>query len=849
MKTWIVRASLRLVPSEWRETLADELQETAEAEGRGAAWVMWQAGRAGLRLRTAMTFDSLWFDGLHAARSLMRAPWFTAGAVLTFALGIGINVAVFTAVDRVLFRTLPYERPDELVLMRETDAAGRPFGSIATPLMTAAAEHQGFLAMSTSGQTYGFFLSRDDTDAPPIRLTTVTHNMLEVFGVRVIGGRGFTADDAKQQKRLALISFDAWQRRFGAATDIVGRYLWSGGNGVEIVGVLPRSFIPPSSFLDPRSDGLVLDPSLSARGAGTRQLAPYVRLRPGVSVSAAQAQLDVLVDGAAGELPRGRDGQPLRLRLEPLRSVLFAFYVNYLWLIAGAASLVLAMACANLGSLMLVRNRSREHLAATHVALGAPAWRLMRSSLLECALLSLVGTVASLLVIAWSDATLRAILPPVFSRYSASVLDPRVLIFALVTAVWCTVVAGAYPSWRITRVDVLGVLQRGNTAFKPGRLRGSRSLLIVEAALSVMLVAGAAVTVRSFATLAMTDLGYSQADLYGAIVVPPRGSAPEAQYQQSLQALEVMKALPGVQSAGAVDVNPLSGAQPMHLMAPGLKDTARWQVTEGFFDALRLTVVAGRVITAEEVTRDAPVGVLSESGLRVALPDVRPDEAIGRTLRFPGERELEIVGIVRDLRASYAEPSTPSLYVPLSAKGFRMAMYVVRMAPGTVPVAADLRARLRQNNVAATTTALTPVANRLASALSDYKFRAVLFSGFGGAALLLAALGLYAIGAYDAARRRREIGVRLAIGSSSASVQWLMVRQALIPVLVGMAIGLAGAYWAATFVQSFLYQVDARDPWTLVSVCAVLLIATALAAWLPAYRASRLDPSTVLRIQ
>ena len=189
-------------------------------------------------------------------------------------------------------------------------------------------------------------------------------------------------------------------------------------------------------------------------------------------------------------------------------------YTSFLWLIAGAASLVLAIACANLGSLMLVRNRSREHLAATQVALGASAWRLMRAGLIETVLLSLAGTAVSLLVIHWTDAAARSILPPVFSRYAASVWDTRVLMFALLTAVACTAVAGAYPSWRIARVDVLGVLQRGNASARSGRLRGGRSLLIVESALSVMLVAGATMTVRSLATLSMTDLGFEPNGLY-----------------------------------------------------------------------------------------------------------------------------------------------------------------------------------------------------------------------------------------------------------------------------------------------------------------------------------------------
>jgi putative ABC transport system permease protein len=856
MTTWIVRAALRLVPRDWRDAVGEELREAAEQERRGAVWIAWQVSRAGLRLRSAIMLDNLWFDGQHAVRSLMRAPWFTAGAILTFALGIGVNVAVFTAVDRMLFRTLPYERPNELVVMREFDRSrpgmvagpflnGRPLGLVASPFVAIAQQHSGFAGLSLAGFSATFFLSPDTADTPPLRLTNVTHTALSVYGVRVIRGRDFTAEDITHKRRLALISFDLWKQRFGGDPDVIGRQLWSGPASAEIVGVLPRSFIPASSFLDPNSDGLVLDLSMDlAHLSGPRQPPPYVRLRPGVTIESAQAELDVLVAAAARESPALQSAQ---VRLTPMRAVLFEGYVNYLWLIAGAASLVLAIACANLGSLMLVRNRSREHLAATRVALGAPAGRLMRAALFESAILSVAGAVVSVIAIAWSATVLRTILPPIFSRYSASVMDPRVLIFALFTVVLCTLVAGTYPSWCIARVNVLDVLQRGSAA-RPGRLRGGRSLLIVEAALTVMLVAAAAVSVRSFAGLAMTDLGFTPADLHNVTMLGPPDAQPGANYQRSLQVVDALRSVPGALAAGAVDVNPLVGAQPMWRFGPGYDVGGRWQVTEGLFDALGLRLVAGRVLSPDEVAHDAPVAVLNESGVRLVLPGVEPRDAVGRTLRLPTERDREIVGVVRDLRPSHTAGTMPSLYLPLASKGFRRAMFVLRMAPGTAPALSDVRTRFAERGLPSTVT-LQAVSLRLGSLLGDLKFRAMLFSVFGATALILAALGLYAISAYDAAQRRREVGIRLAIGSSAAAVQWLIVRQTVTPVIAGAALGLAGAYWAATFVQAFLYQVDARDPGTLVIVTSVLLMVTTIAAWLPAYRASRLDPSTVLRVQ
>ena len=507
MKKWIVRVALRLVPPDWRASVDEDLQDVAEAENRGTAWSAWQAGRAGLRMRSAHIVDGSRFD-LSVCGALAAA-----GALVHVRSSPDLCAwhrrerrGLYRRRSRIL-RELPYERPDEIVVLREVDSGGQPFGTVSALTVAAVRRHhQGFLDLSVAGFSRPFSVSRESDDVVPLRLTEATHNTLEVFGVRVIRGRDFTEEDEKGKSSVALISYDVWKTRFGAADNVVGRHHWSGAIPVEIVGVLPQRFIPASNFLDPRSDGFVLDTSAHAAPTPSARVAPpYVRLRPAVSIQAAQAELDVLAESVRRELPSPPNAQPTRMHLAPLRSVLFDRYTSFLWLITGAASLVLAIACANLGSLMLVRNRSREHLAATQVALGASAWRLMRAGLVETALLSLAGTAVSLLVINWTEAAARSILPPVFSRYAASVWDTRVLMFALLTAVACTAVAGAYPSWRIARVDVLGVLQRGSASARSGRSRGSRSLLIVESALSVMLVAGATMTVRSLAILSMTE--------------------------------------------------------------------------------------------------------------------------------------------------------------------------------------------------------------------------------------------------------------------------------------------------------------------------------------------------------
>ena len=850
MNGWLTRAALRIVPSDWRAAVTEDLQETAEAGNRGVLWMSWHACRAGTSLRVARFTDGVRFDLQCAMRSLARSPWFTAGAILTFALGIGVNVAVFTAVDRVLFRQLPFERPDEIVVLREVGRDGQAFGTVPAPIVDAARRHhRGFVDLSFAGFSSAFSLSREPDDGEPLRLTSASHNTLELFGVQVVRGRDFTEDDDRRQRRLALISFGAWQARFGAAYDVVGRHVWTAAGPVEIVGVLPGRFIPASNFLDPRSDGFVLEPILASPTPTARVAPPYVRLRRDVPLDAAQAELDILSEAVRRGLPARSNAPPSRYELVPLRSVLFDRYTTFLWLIAIAAALVLAIACANLGSLMLVRNRSREHLAATQVALGASTGRLMRAGLVESALLALVATSVALVAVYWSDAALRSVLPAVFSRYATPITDPRVVMFSVLTGLACTVVAGAYPSWRIARVDVLGLLQRGSASARSGRVRGSRSLLAVEAALTVMLVAGAVMTVRSLVTLSRTDLGFEPGGLYAVDVTFPRGLDAAGRFQQSVRIVEALKSLPDVTASGGIDISPLSRALPMRALAPHFPGTGRWQVTDAFFSTLGMRMLAGRSLSADEVTSDAAVAVLSESGLQTVWPGVRPVDAIGRRLRLEGEPERTVVGVVSDVRAAHAATPMPSLYLPLSPKEFRIAQFAARTAAGTPLLASTVRARLREAGVSSSSVTVRDVQQDLRRSLGDQRFRAVLFSAFGVTAILLAAVGLYAVSAYEAAQRRREVGIRLAIGGSAGAVQWLIVRQSLAPVIAGLAVGLGATYWASRFMQTFLHQVDARDPSHFAAVVLVLLTCTAMAAWLPAHRASRFDPASVLRAQ
>lgn len=790
-------------------------------------------------------------DVRYALRSLWRARWFAVAAALTFAFGIGVNVAVFSAVDRMLFRSLPYDHPDEIFQLGEYGPGmDRPYGTLPASYVIGSRHLSGVVDGSVAGFSDLFSMSREPGNEARILLTNVSYNTLAVFGVRPLIGRDFTEQDARAKNATALISYDLWRGKFNGAQDIIGRKLWSNDEPTEIIGVLPPEFIPASSFLYPSSARLALDfdPLDSAR-PGTRQPAPYLRLKGGVSSTAVSAEINALIEHLKQTEPPPRPGSPKSaVRLVPLKTVLFGAYASYLWLIVAAAALVLVIACANLASLLLVRGRSREHQAAVRVALGASAARLMRTAVVESLVLSFAGTLIGLLALLWARRGLEALLPPLFSRYATPPYDLRVIGFSILAATLSALLAGVLPCLRLAKVDVLSLLQQCGARSRNARLRGGRSLLVVEAAVSVVLVAGAAMTARSLVGLAHTDVGFKPEGLYSVGAYLPPVQDAQARLRQYLEVLEVVRELRSVQSAGAVDISPIMGAMGNRFGA-GFDGAFRWQATEGFFETMGMRLLAGRTFSSADLAHPGNVGILSEMGLHRVWPELQPIQAIGRILEFPGEAPRQVIGIVSDVRGSYSQTPWPSLYVPVSPERFRSLMFVARAQAGAAPLISELRDRVRQRVAAPTSVNISYVPERFSGGLIDQQFRTMLFSTFGVVALLLAAVGLYAVGSFEVAMRRSEMGVRMSLGATPGNLQRLVIREALTPVVVGILAGLIVTYWGAKFLQSFLYQVDARDPVTYVLVALVLIATATVAAWLPARRAARTDPATVLRAE
>ena len=849
-RRWMTRLALWLVPRSWRDTVQSDLEEEARAQGRGPLWSIWQTVRLAIPLQWVVSGGAAWFDLRYAWRSLRSVPVFTVTAVLTFALGIGVNVAVFSAVDRMLFRPLPYADVDRLMFLRHCSVdtgfcSGNFPSAIAFELQKQSATIE---SLAVVGQAERFQTSPDPDADQPLTMLPTSPRLFSVLGVRPVIGRYATDADLSTRQRLAWISHETWTSRFSAAPDILGRRLWAGQQTAEIIGVLPRGFIPPAQSQQVRWHGLVVDytgrASISHPAGGMS--VPIVRLRSGTTREAATAEVASLVSALLPVRPGGPP-QPT-IRVDPVTGAMFSLHRPNLWLVVAAAAAVLAVAAANLSTLLLVRARTRAAIGAVAVALGASRERLARVALFESAFICAAGTAGTLVALAAASATLRSLLPPLFEHYAVNFGETRVLMFSLVVGMTASVLAGVWPAIRASRVDVRTLL---HSTSRLGRSRtvGSRGLLALEAALGTALVVGGAMCVRSFAAMAHEDLGYVAKDLYAIGVSPPkRLASQQAALAWYGDALEALKGIPGVTSVGGADVIVGSASMPHRSFSDGYPG-GRFQITDNYFETIGTRFLAGRAFTAAEIQAVANVAILNDTAAGLVWPGEAPASAVGRILQLPGDPAREVVGIVPALRNWRDTQAPAALYLPKGAEEpaeFDAAS--VRMEPDRVLDVRTVRAALR-SRVGEARIDLRHVPTTLEPFIVDPRFRAALLGVLAVTGLVLAAVGLYAVASADVAFRRYETGVRVALGATARDVARRVIRDTCQPVLLGVVAGLMASYWSANYFQGFLRRVDARDPWTYALVALTLIATGVAAAWIPARRAASTDPASVLRAQ
>ena len=811
--------------------------------------------------------DNLLQDLRYAVRQLLRSPGFAAVAVLTLALGIGANTAIFSVISSVLLQPLPYGDADRVVAVWNSFRDNEQMSLSAPELIDYREGIRSFEALAAYRQAAVNLTG----EAEPERLSAgrVTANLFEVLGTEAMIGRTFTAEeDVPGQNNVVVLGYSLWQRRFAGDPSVVGSAVRLNGTLRTVVGVMPPSFRLPIDYETEDATQLWTPLALDLNnlgGRGYHNLHAVARLRPGATREQANAELRLLTQRWLDEGIEDLEG--FTATTVPVKEEVIGDIRPALLVLFGAVGFVLLIACANVANLLLVRADQRQKEMAVRVALGAARRRIVSQLLTESALLAAVGGALGLLLAWLGVQALVALDPASIPRLEQATLDTRVLAFTGLVTLLTGVLFGAIPALRASRPDLVGPLKEGGRNTTRGRSgqRFRRALVAAEIALSVVLVIGAGLMVRSFWQLQQIELG-----LQPESVLTMRLSLPAAEYPEAAnitafysQLLERVQALPGVRSAGAAAILPLAGnigdwGIDIDGRAEGPEENFSGYlqiVTPGFFETLGLTRVSGRFLEGTDRPDGLPSVVISEAMARQYWPG---ENALGRRFRVRGQEEgpwFTIVGVVGNVRYNaVVEESLPVMYfpheqVPLFLGGVSSMALVVKTATDPLTATGAVREVIRSMDPSLPISEVRSMEQIVNTAFSEPRFTMLLLAVFAGVALILGAVGIYGVIAYMVNQRTHEIGVRMALGARAADVRQLVVQQGAMLALIGILLGLAAALVTTRVLSSLLYEVSTTDPATFAAVALLLGAVAVLASYLPARRATRVDPMVALRAE
>ena len=799
-------------------------------------------------------------DIREAIRYLGANPAFAAVVILTLGLAIGVNSTIFSVVHGVLLRPLDYAEPDRLVGLWESNPAqGLDRSEVST------ATYLDWRARTRAFERIGIFRHRgftltNDGHAERVSSVDASPALFQLLGVAPVVGRIFTDEDERPgSERQLILSYATWVRRFGGAADVVGRSLQLDDASHTIVGVMPRDFRLPAT--DP--DVEMWSPlTVDMRALASRPHRMYQalgRLRADVSLEQARQDMAGVAAGIATENPDSQKGWTVTL--VPAHEQVVGDIGETLWILFGAVVLVLLIACANIANLLLVRSARASRDFAVRAAFGAGRWVLVRRSIVESALLTLAGAAVALATAWWGIRALRPVIPTNVPRAEAIALDVTVLGFTAAVTIVAGVLFGLVPAWRAMRPNVMDVLQEGSRGSTPSRAtrRLSDVMVIAEVALALTLLVSAGLLVRSFIRLTSIDPGYRTTGIVATHVVMPRTryAPPAAKRQFVGDLVERVRRIPGVSRASAVSVLPMSPVgvefdlpftiDGLAATSPSERPRARYRaVMSDYFQTMGIQLRRGRVFDQYDGRETGPkVAIVNESVVRRYFGDVDP---LGKLVRMPMAGDLQIVGVVADIRHDGLEASAEAeVFVPY----FQFPLSEMQIVMATDRDAGSI-ARLVQSEIAALDPGLpiarvSAIEDLVSASIAQRRFNMTLLVALALCAALLAAVGVYGVVAYSVARRTAEIGLRMALGSDADRTFRLVVGGALKVVLVGVALGLAGAVIAGRSLQNLLFGVPPLDVVTFGLSAVVIVAVGAGAASLPARRASRIDPVAALR--
>ena len=809
--------------------------------------------------------DALVQDSRFALRGLEKRPMFAAVAILTLALGVGANTAIFSAVRMILLKPLPYARADRLVTVTEADpGTPNPTTVDFTTVQDWKTRSQSFERISLYRDGGGALL--DENGVELLRGQRVNYDFFDTLGVQIRLGRAFLAEEDRPDRRyVAILSHGLWVRRFGSDPAVIGRVLRLSGKGFTVVGVLPADFHPLLiSLSDPPPDiytALGYDLSQPSACRGCQHLQAIARVKEEASIGQARAELQTIMRQIVREHAKDYDPQADAL-VTPLREALTGRVSKGLWILMGAAGFVLLITCANVMNLVLARGLARTKEMAVRAALGAGRRRLIQLALTESLVLALGGGVAGVLLAVFGTSTLASLGPVEIPRVTEITVDGPVLAFGLAVSILTGVIFGVVPALRASRIDVQDALQSAGKITDDRRRGGLRNLLVTaELAFAFVLVLGAGLLSKSFLRVMQVDPGYDahQVLTLGTYVYGEKYKKPEVELNYYQQALEQVRAIPGVESAAMVSTMPLSGfdRRGFHIKDRRLANESEapsvdaYSVSPDYFRTMRIPVKQGRTFTEQDRAGEPLAAIISESCARTEFPN---ENVIGKQIQLGGREDSKpwatIVGVAGDVRQyGLDRAAIMSAYIPQAQD----LSFVFQMVARTKGDPAKLETAVRDAFLGVDKTLpvfnVTPMETYLAATLAERTFTLLLLALFGTLALGLAAVGIYGVTSYGVSRRTREFGIRMALGARRSDVVRMVLREASRVIAAGVAAGFVASLVVARILETLLFEVRPADL-TTAGATALALGGVALAGcYIPARRAMRVDPMVALRYE
>jgi putative ABC transport system permease protein len=812
--------------------------------------------------------ENLIKDLRYGLRSLRKHRGFTVVAVITLGLGIGANTAMFSVVNAVLLRPLPYPNSERLVALSGNSIEDSDLAVSYPDYLDWQAQQSVFEEMAARMPTGGVITGANDPERVIGRL--VTPNFFSTLGVQPMLGRSFTeAENSPGSAPVIVISYGVWQRQFGGVTDVIGKPITYNGEPWTVVGVLPASFdfygrtnvnndvFTPLGLLNNQD---------FMRDRNSHTVRITARLKPDVTLEHARAELKAIAARLANQYPASNTGFGVTAR--PFLDDYIGDFSYTLRVIFAAVGFMLLIACANVANLMLARATSRGREIALRFALGASRWRITQQLMIESLILAVIGGVFGVLIATWGISLLSKINTGELSRLDEVNIDGRVLAFTFLITLVVGSLAGFLPALQNSRFGLNEVLKKGDrasSASSSGKLR--RSLVAAEVALTLMLLVAAGLTIRSFERLTSVEPGFDPQN-----VLTFRLRLPDAQYKDASQtfaflseAVARVSTVPGVERVAIATGFPLARVtessyvlegQPEPLPGHSL-NAFRQDVSDNYHNVLRIPLLQGRLFNAQDTETSPLVVMVDHEFVARNYPNQSPPEVLGKRLRFVGDSAgwREIVGVVGHVKQSgMNEEDRPEIYRPLSqippqwkAGYMRATDMLVKTTVDPLSLIAPIKKEIRLIDRGQPIAQVQTLDDKLSNSIAPQRLTFLLLGIFALIALSLASAGIYGVMSYSVTQRTHEIGVRMALGAQRHDVLTLMVRQGMTLLVIGVGLGLAGAFATTRLMNSFLFEVTARDPLTFAVVTVVLSIVALVACYIPARRATKVDPLVALR--